>query len=56
MNTIDLIQICAASALTGAASVVIVFIILATIRQARAERYRRENYVSGRTIRPHLHL
>lgn len=51
MNTIELIQICGASAILGAASVVIVFIIWAAIRSARAERYRRENYVGGSTGR-----
>ncbi len=51
MNTIDLIKICGASAVVGAASVVIVLIIWAAIRDARAERERRDHYVGGSTGR-----
>jgi len=51
MSPADLIQIIVASALTGAAFVVAVIIIWTLIRDARAERYRRDHFVGGSTGR-----
>jgi len=50
MSPSDLIQICVASALTGAAFVVAVIILWTIIRDALAQRERRKHYVEGRTI------
>ena len=50
MSSSDLIQICVASALTGAAFVVVVLTLWTIIRRARAASYRRKHYVQGRTI------
>ncbi len=51
MSSSDLIQICVASALTGAAFVVVVLTLWTIIRRALAERERRDHYVGGSTGR-----
>jgi len=50
MTTTDLIQLSAASAIVGAASVCLIYIVAIYIRDARARREHRRHYIEGRTI------
>lgn len=50
MSSADLIKICVASAVVGAALTAAAQILWAIIRRVRADRERRDHYVGGRTI------